>query len=224
MWIVISMYFSGNIASNRKDFTTLFQLHFLLQGLSCGLHAICIRSRVIYKEALTRKQLEKSQFQSVCLCSLLSNTLFIRKQNGLKLQSFLYMIFSKDYFLTGNQQIKLHPTSWHNPFWNKLPWSEVASLISSISSMVSESNSWDPGWNFELPTRRHLSNVTVKLLLDSNVIGVLRVPSKSPSSLSFTMSREPSGIKDKNSLVSLLILTRANQRITYLLMLVTFWN
>ena len=52
-------------------------------------------------------------------------------------------------------------------------------------------------------------DLPVKVLLDSNVIGVLRVPSKSPSSISFTMSREPSGIKDKNSLVSLLILIRA---------------
>ena len=34
---------------------------------------------------LTTKPLEERKFQSVYICSLLSNTQFIRKQNGLKL-------------------------------------------------------------------------------------------------------------------------------------------
>ena len=50
----------------------------------------------------TEEELEEREFHVVYLCSLLSNTHFIRKQNGSKLQSFLYIIFSKKYFLNGN--------------------------------------------------------------------------------------------------------------------------
>jgi hypothetical protein len=37
------------------------------------------------------------------LCSLPNRTLFIRKQNGWKLQSFLYIIVSKKYYLRFGQ-------------------------------------------------------------------------------------------------------------------------
>ena len=47
------------------------------------------------------KGIDKKTVRFVYSCSLLSNTLFIRKQNGSELQSFLCLIFSKHY-LNGN--------------------------------------------------------------------------------------------------------------------------
>ena len=51
---------------------------------------------------MPRKPLEEGEVQFVSLCSLLSNTLHIIYKNGLKLQSFLFMIFSQKYFLNEN--------------------------------------------------------------------------------------------------------------------------
>jgi len=48
---------------------------------------------VIYCGVLTTKPLEDRKFQFVNLCSLFSNTLFIRKQNIPKLQSYSYNLF-----------------------------------------------------------------------------------------------------------------------------------
>ena len=44
------------------------------------------KQKVIYYGVLTTKPFENREFQFVDICSLLSNTQFLRKQNGLKLQ------------------------------------------------------------------------------------------------------------------------------------------
>ena len=59
---------------------------------------------------LTTKPLESREFQFVYLCSLLSNTPFIRKQNGSKLHFFLYTSFSKKYFL--NKKCSENQNRW----------------------------------------------------------------------------------------------------------------
>ena len=53
-------------------------------------------------KGIDKKLLEQREFQIVHLCPGFSNTLFRRKQNGPKLQSFLYLIISKYYLLNGN--------------------------------------------------------------------------------------------------------------------------
>ena len=60
--------------------------------------------RVTFEGVLTRKLLEQRELQFVYLSSLFSNTLLRRKQTGSKLQTFLYVIISKYYFLNGNHK------------------------------------------------------------------------------------------------------------------------
>ena len=63
----------------------------------------CFHIRVIYLWVLTRKPLEAKEFKFIYLCSLSSNTLFIRKQNDFKLQPFcIHMIIFKS--LNGNNK------------------------------------------------------------------------------------------------------------------------
>ena len=69
---------SGRFMNNVKEFwISWFKQSNLVRGID--------------KKTIRRKGI------LICLLmSLLSNTLFLRKQNGLKLQSFLYLIYSKN--------------------------------------------------------------------------------------------------------------------------------
>jgi hypothetical protein len=59
---------------------SFFQI--LSQSINVTAVRLILLLRVIYQGALTRNLLEERDFQFVYLYSLLSNTIFIREQNG----------------------------------------------------------------------------------------------------------------------------------------------
>ena len=70
------------------------ELNYWHEQKAINIKSDCLIPRVIYQGVFTIKLLEKREFKFVFLCTLLSQ-LFIRKQNVLKLQPFLYNLFQK---------------------------------------------------------------------------------------------------------------------------------